>query len=361
VGSDLGPHPLGWRPEDWAAALGARGEPSFRALQVFRWLHARGVTDPALMTDVGRPLRDWLREVGVADPARLVGLFPSSDGTRKLLLEFEGGARVECVLIPMSDEPDDLGEREPGRVTLCVSTQYGCAMGCSFCVSGRHGLGRSLGAHEMVAQVIWGQRQLGPGETLRNLVLMGMGEPLANYPETARALRLLTDSRGADFSPRRITVSTVGLVPGIERLGRDFGGKIGLALSLHAPDDATRQQIVPMGRRYPIRVLLEALRRYPLPRRRRITIEYTLIEGLNDQVGQAEKLATILRGLPVKLNLIPMNRIPGSPWGPPGAEHVEAFRATLTARGYSCFVRTARGTDVGAACGQLGFGGGGHA
>ena len=210
----------------------------------------------------------------------------------------------------------------------------------------------------MVAQVIWARRQLVPGETLRNLVLMGMGEPLANYRETARALRLLTDSRGSDFSPRRITVSTVGLVPGIERLGRDFGGKIGLALSLHAPDDATRQQIVPLGRRYPIRVLLEALRRYPLPRRRRITIEYTLIEGLNDRPRQAEQLASLLRGLRVKLNLIPMNRIPGSSWGPPSAERVEAFRDTLTSRGYSCFVRTARGTDVSAACGQLGFGDG---
>ncbi len=210
----------------------------------------------------------------------------------------------------------------------------------------------------MIAQVIWARRELNPGESLRNLVLMGMGEPLANYEQTARALRLLTDSRGSDFSPRRITVSTVGVVPGIERLGRDFEGKIGLALSLHAPDDVTREQIVPLGRRYPIAVLLEALRRYPLPHRRRITIEYTLIEGLNDQVRQAEKLATILRGLRVKLNLIPMNRIPGSPWRPPGEERIEAFRATLTARGYSCFVRAPRGTDISAACGQLGLGDG---
>jgi 23S rRNA (adenine2503-C2)-methyltransferase len=366
VAVDRGPHPLAWLLEDWATALAARGEPSFRARQVFRWLHARGVTDPALMTDLGRPLRDWLVAIGLTDPAHLVDLFPSSDGTRKLLLGLVGGERVECVLIPMSDEADELDEREPTadsapeRVTLCLSTQYGCAMGCPFCASGRHGLGRSLGAHEIVAQVLWGRRQLRPGETLRNLVFMGMGEPLANYQQTARALRLLTHSAGSDWSPRRITVSTVGLVPGIERLGRDFGGKIGLALSLHAPDDATRELIVPQGRRYPIAALLGALRRYPLPRRRRITIEYTLIEGLNDHAEQAEKLASILRGLRVKLNLIPMNRVPGSPWGPPNAERVEAFREALATRGYSCFVRTARGTDVGAACGQLGLGDGGQ-
>jgi 23S rRNA (adenine2503-C2)-methyltransferase len=361
VKADASSHPLGRLPEEWACLLAERGESGFRARQVFRWLHARGVANPELMTDLGRPLRDWLAVQGTADPARLVESYRSADGTRKLVLGLSDGVQVECVLIPMTDEADAGDDRamdgEPGRerVTLCVSTQHGCAMGCSFCASGQYGLGRSLAAHEIVAQVIWGRRQLRPCETLRNLVFMGMGEPLANYAQTARAIRLLTHPAGCDFSPRRITVSTVGLVPGIDRLGQDFHGQIGLALSLHAADDETRRLIVPHARRHPIDALIRALRRYPLPRRRRITIEYTLIAGVNDRVDQAERLALLLRGLRVKLNLIPMNRIRQSRWGPPSPERVEAFREALAARGYSCFVRTPRGDDVAAACGQLGL------
>jgi 23S rRNA (adenine2503-C2)-methyltransferase len=226
-------------------------------------------------------------------------------------------------------------------------------MGCIFCASGVAGLKRHLGAHEIVAQVILGRRALDPGEELRNIVLMGMGEPLHNYEPVARALRLLTHPMGMNLSPRRITVSTSGLVPEIERLGRDFAGQIGLAVSLHAADDATRTALMPVNRKYPLGELMAALRAYPLPKRRRIFIEYTLVAGKNDDLDEARKVVRLLRGLPVKINLIPMNPIDASPLGTPPMERVYAFQQLLIDHGYTCFVRKRRGDDVAAACGQL--------
>jgi 23S rRNA (adenine2503-C2)-methyltransferase len=239
------------------------------------------------------------------------------------------------------------------RVTQCISTQVGCAMGCTFCASGVAGLKRHLGPEEIVAQVLVGRAQLAEGEALRNVVYMGMGEPLHNYEATARSLRLLTHPEGIGLSSRRVTVSTSGLVPEIARLGADFGGQIGLAISLHAADDATRSALMPINRKYPLDRLMEALRAYPLPRRRRITIEYTLVAGQNDDPAEARRLARLLRGLPVKINLIPMNPIAASALGPPPADRVAAFQEVLTSAGYSCFVRRRRGDDVAAACGQL--------
>lgn len=226
-------------------------------------------------------------------------------------------------------------------------------MGCVFCASGQAGLKRGLGAAEVVAQVLLSKRYLEPGERLRNLVFMGMGEPLHHYDETRRAIDLIVHPGGLAMSPRRITVSTVGLVPGIRRLGQDFAGKIGLAVSLHAPDDATRDQIMPMNRRYPVADLLAELRQYPLPPRRRITIEYTLIAGQNDSEAQAHRLATTLRNIRCKVNLIPMNPIEASDMGPPSAAVVERFRQILAEQRISCSVRKRRGDDVDAACGQL--------
>jgi 23S rRNA (adenine2503-C2)-methyltransferase len=354
-------HPVSRTRTEWKEQLLAWGERPFRANQIYRWIHERGQLDPEQMSDLPQALRQRLREAGLTEPGRVESVHRSQDGTRKLLLEMSHGTKVECVLIPMTRGPQSLVEEDEDeeeeaareRITLCVSTQFGCAMGCKFCASGQSGLFRGLGAAEILYQVLVARRYLEPSEQLRNLVFMGMGEPLHHYDETKRALEILTDPEGAAMSPRRITVSTVGLIPGIERLGADFGGKVGLALSLHAPDDETRDKIMPMNKRYPVADLMSALRRYPLPPRRRITIEYLLIDGLNDSVVQAEQLARTLRGIPAKVNLIPMNPIADSEFRAPLEERVIQFRERLMALGVSCFVRTRRGDDVAAACGQL--------
>lgn len=369
-------HPLARLPEEWRAWLKSEGEAPFRADQVFRWIHRQGELSPSNMTNLALPLRERLAAQGLAAPGAVVDVKRAQDGTRKLLIEFDKGARVECVVIPMTPktaedtaylvDPDadadaDDGDDEPGarslepqtKVTLCISTQYGCAMGCVFCASGQFGLQRGLGAHEIVFQVLLARTYLEPGEVLSNLVFMGMGEPLHHYDETARAVRLITHPEGIAMSARRLTVSTVGLPSGIQKLGDDFAGKVGLAVSLHAPDDETRSRIIPMNQRYPVAKLMAALKDYPLPRRRRITIEYTLIAGVNDSAEHAERLVELLRGLRVKVNLIPMNPIEASTLAAPSDSVVARFREKLTGRGYSCFVRTRRGDDVLAACGQL--------
>ena len=361
--------PVGRLPEEWRDTMAALGEKPFRAEQIFRWIHERGVLDPDKMSDLGKPLRERLKADGFAPPAKVVDVHAAADGTRKLVLELANAARVECVIIPMTDlggadadasaapeddEDDaDQGAPEKSRVTLCVSTQYGCAMGCVFCASGQAGLQRGLTASEIVAQVLISKQYLTPNEELKNLVFMGMGEPLHHYDETARAIRLLTHQAARGMSPRRITVSTVGLVPGIARLGADFGGKVGLAVSLHAPNDVIRDRIMPMNRKYPIVELMRALREYPLPLRRRITIEYTLMDHVNDGEAEARELVQLLRGLRVKVNLIPMNPISASELKAPSGARVAAFQRVLSNAGVSCFVRTRRGDEVSAACGQL--------
>jgi 23S rRNA (adenine2503-C2)-methyltransferase len=378
-------HPVARLPEEWGAALAARGERAFRAREVFRWIHARGALDAAAMTTLPKALREALVEEGLSRVGTVERVHRSADDTRKLLVRMPDGAPIETVLIPGvsgprafgatpepaaadadadaaaadEDEDDEEGARDgearvaKRRVTQCISTQVGCAMGCVFCASGVAGWKRHLSAEEIVGQVLLGRSLLDPDEELRNVVYMGMGEPLHNYEATARSLRLLTHREGIALSTRRVTVSTSGLVPEIRRLGEDFGGKVNLAISLHAADDATRSALMPINKKYPLDVLLGALKEYPLPPRRRITVEYTLVSGKNDDVAEARKLATLLRGVPVKINLIPMNPIDASTLGPPDMGRVLAFQQVLIERGYSCFIRRRRGDDVSAACGQL--------
>jgi 23S rRNA (adenine2503-C2)-methyltransferase len=372
--------PLARTPDEWSDALRPSGVRAFHARQIFRWIHARSVIDPEQMTDLPKALREELATLELRETLEVKDERRATDGTRKLLVGLRDGSTVETVLIPgvtgpkgklpspveppedadaaaaVDDEDEEAADTEEGpaiRVTQCISTQVGCAMGCVFCASGVAGLKRHMGAEEIVAQVIAGRGRLEAGERLSNVVLMGMGEPLHNYAATARALSLLTHPDGIGLSSRRITVSTSGLVPEIARLGEDFGGSIGLAISLHAADDETRSRLMPINKKYPLPKLMEALRAYPLPRRRRITIEYTLVSGKNDDPAEAKKLAALLRGIPVKVNLIPMNPISASPLGPPDMQRVLAFQRVLCDAGYSCFIRKRRGDDVSAACGQL--------
>lgn len=361
------------------------GERAFHGKQVFRWIQARGVTDPAQMSDLPATLRAKLAEPaatgggGLASVMSIVSERRATDDTRKLLVSLGDGANVETVLIPRvaggrSNLPSPVGDNEEDAdaaaavededeapsedegvipVTQCISTQVGCAMGCVFCASGVAGLKRHMRADEIVAQVLVGRSRLDAREQIRNVVLMGMGEPLHNYDATVRALRLLTHRDGINLSTRKVTVSTSGLVPEIARLGQDFNGQIGLAISLHAADDETRSRLMPINKKYPLSELMAALRAYPLPRRRRITIEYTLVAGKNDTEAEARKLAKLLVGLPVKINLIPMNPIDASTLGPPELSGVLSFQRILCDAGYSCFIRRRRGDDVSAACGQL--------
>jgi 23S rRNA (adenine2503-C2)-methyltransferase len=368
--------PLARTPEDWASLAPELGGRSFHGKQIFRWLHARGVLDASRMTDLPGSMREALGKMGIAPEAEILTVRRSSDDTRKMLLRVAGGFTIETVLIPgvvrgkighpspveqdadasaAAEDDDDDATAQPDvvRVTQCVSTQVGCAMGCVFCASGVAGWKRNLGPDEIALQVILGRAQLDPHEQLRNVVYMGMGEPLHNYEATAQSLRLLTHPDGIGLSSRRVTVSTSGLIPEIERLGKDFDGHIGLAISLHAADDETRTRLMPINKKYPLAKLMDALRAYPLPKRRRITIEYTLVAGKNDTVDEARKLARLLRGLPVKVNLIPMNPIEASSLGPTSSGGVLSFQKILCDAGYSCFIRRRRGDDVSAACGQL--------
>jgi 23S rRNA (adenine2503-C2)-methyltransferase len=360
-------------PEEWRAALADLGEPGYRAGQIFGWIHRRGVLDPAAMTDLPAALRATLAAAGPLVPAKVDHVHRSDDGTRKLLLRLDDGAAVETVLLPGSrpetrddadvaaadEDPAAEGDIEPDetvRVTQCISTQVGCAMGCVFCASGLAGLKRHMTPGEIIAQVLLGQAALGPGEVLRNVVFMGMGEPLHNFEGTMRAIRLLTHPQGLGLAPRRLTVSTVGLVPEIRRLAEE-AGDVSLAVSLHHGNERRRSTLVPINDKHPLGDLVDELRRWPLGPRRRITIEYTLVGGENDRPEDARELARLLAGLRVKVNLIPMNAIPHSSLSPPEPARVDAFQRVLTDAGYLCFVRRRRGDDVAAACGQLALAG----
>ncbi len=323
------------------AALEARGVARFRARQIFGWIYRRGVTKLGEMTDLPRDLRESLDQAFTLATPRLVARERSADATEKFLLGLADGRRVESVFIP--DTP---------AMTFCVSTQVGCAMACAFCLTGRMGLVRNLTAGEMVGQV----RVLADALSMRgapfNIVLMGMGEPLHNYDETMRALRILADEHGFAVNPRRITLSTVGLVPAIERLARE-PIMPNLAVSLHAPADVLRGELVPVNRKYGVAEVIAACRRFPLKKRSRITFEYVLLAGVNDSPEAARQLAKLLAGVKSKVNLIPLNPAAGIPFERPSDEAIDRFAKVLAGRGVIVSVRKSRGRDIRAACGQL--------
>ncbi len=322
-------------------ALGGLGAPPYHGRQIFRWIHARGVTDFAAMTDLAIPLRARLAEIWAVTTPRLVSSQASADGTTKFLLELADGLRIEAVYIP--DTPAQ---------TFCISTQVGCAMGCTFCLTGKMGLVRNLTAGEIAGQVRLLAHTTGLAATAFNIVLMGMGEPLHNYDATIKALRMLADSQGLGIHPRRVTLSTVGLLPALERLAHE-PVMPNLAISLHASTDEIRREIVPLDRRYDLAALIEACRRFPVGRRRRITFEYVLLEGVNDSPEDARRLVRLLAGIKAKVNLLPLNEAPGIPFRRPSDARVDAFAGVLAERGVTVSVRKSRGRDIRAACGQL--------
>jgi 23S rRNA (adenine2503-C2)-methyltransferase len=322
-------------------ALHEAGERAFRAGQIMHWLWTRGAGSFEAMTNLPAPLRAWLSSRWVISDAaaRMIEVVRSGDGTRKLLLR-AGAEAVESVIIPSDD-----------RTTLCISSQAGCAMDCAFCATARMGLRRNLSGSEILSQIIAARRYLGESETLTNYVFMGMGEPLANYPRLHRALTIMTAPWGMAISPRRITVSTVGLIPMMERLLTDF--QVNLAVSLHATTDELRDRLAPINQRYPLAQLIEACGRLPLARRRRVTFEYVMMDGVNDSDAEARRLARMLGPLRAKVNLIFFNPFPGVRFAPSPRARVESFQAQLHRGNLTATVRESRGVDIAAACGQL--------
>jgi 23S rRNA (adenine2503-C2)-methyltransferase len=326
---------------DLELALEGLGHPRFHARQIFRWIYKRGVTNFAAMSDLSRDLRAQLDHAFVVITPEVVRTERSEDGTAKFLLRLADGKHIESVFIP--DTPS---------MTFCISTQVGCAMKCGFCLTGRMGIDRNLTAGEITGQVRVLARELDMLAARFNIVLMGMGEPLHNYDATMKGLRILGDEHGVAMSPRRITLSTVGVLPALERLATE-PFMPNLAISLHATTEEQRDLLVPINRKYGLKELLDACRRFPLKRRERITFEYVMLRNVNDTPEDARRLVRLLNGIKGKVNLLPLNEAAGIPYERPGDDRVNAFARILSDHGVVVSVRKSRGRDIRAACGQL--------
>ncbi len=338
---------MGLTRDELVREMESLGEKRFRADQIFNWIYFRGVTGFEDMTDISKPLRARLAETYRIGRPEIVTAQVSADGTRKWLLRLSDGNEVETVFIP-----------EPGRGTLCVSSQVGCTLTCSFCHTGTQAWVRNLTAAEIAGQVMMARDELGEWPTpsddrrITNVVLMGMGEPLFNYDHVKAAVDLCKDEKGLNFSRRRITLSTSGIVPEIRRAGAEM--QVMLAISLHAARDALRDELVPVNRRWPIRELLAACRDYPsLSNARRITFEYVMLKGVNDSDADARELLRVLEGIPSKINLIPFNPWPGSRYETSDPGRVQRFGEIIRNAGIMATIRRPRGSDIAAACGQL--------
>lgn len=321
------------------------GEKKFRAKQVFRWLHVYGAANFSEMSDIAKSLRATLEEIATIEAPELVTEHISSDGTRKWVLSVSGGNKIEAVFIP-----------EDGRGTLCVSSQVGCALECQFCSTGRQGFNRNLTSGEIVGQLWWANQRLGKdpkGEKLiTNVVMMGMGEPLANYENVIDAMRIMLDDNAYNISKRKLTLSTSGVVTRLDWLAEDC--PVALAISLHASNDEVRSQIIPLNKKYPIAELIAACKRYLLKSPKNyITFEYVMLKGVNDKLEHAEELVKLMRGVECKFNLIPFNPFPNSGYEATGWGQILKFQKILQNGGYITTVRKTRGDDIDAACGQL--------
>jgi len=321
------------------------GEKPFRARQLMKWMYRRAVGDIESMTDLGKDFRQRLAAVAEIRTPEVIVAQRSADGTRKWLLRLESGQAIETVFIP-----------EPGRGTLCISSQVGCAMDCTFCSTAQQGFNRNLDTAEIVGQVWLANRELGYSpdgdRVITNVVFMGMGEPLANYRNVVPAAEVMMDDLGLDLSRRRVTISTSGLVPQMIRIAEETN--VALAVSLHAPNDELRSELVPINRRHPIADLLAACWHYVEKQNARsVTFEYVMLDGINDLPAHARQLAELLRGHPAKVNLIPFNPFPGTRYRRSGEEAIVRFRDLLIRGGVIATIRRTRGDDIDAACGQL--------
>lgn len=322
--------------------LQGRGKERFRAIQIFKWIYQNDATTFEEMTNISKDLRRELAETARISTIEPEAVEEGGDGTRKYLFNLGDGNCVESVLIP-----------DEGRNTLCISSQAGCAMGCEFCLTGTFKLTRNLTTAEIVNQIMAVRRDLRSiGQEIRNIVMMGMGEPLHNLDNVIPAIKIMIDGNGLQLSNRRVTVSTCGLVPEMERLGREIPN-VNLAVSLNATTDELRNRIMPVNRRYPITELLRACREFPLPGRRKVTFEYVMIGGLNDTMQDAKRLLRLISDIPNKVNLIPFNEHEGSEFHAPTQEAVDAFHKYLVDRNVTVITRSSRGDDISAACGQL--------
>ncbi len=324
-----------------AAWLQDRSIRPFRAGQIFKWIYLRKADSFEVMTDLSKEIRHLLESNFTIDRLPIANIETSHDGTQKYLFRLYDGKFIESVLIPVKN-----------HYTLCISTQVGCAQGCKFCLTAKGGFIRNLFPGEIIAQVREIRHGLDNPDILKNIVLMGMGEPLANYNNLIDSLDILTDSDdGLKFSTRRVTISTAGLIPKFSDLGRSTS--VNLAISLNATDNKTRNMLMPINRTYPIEKLMDACMKYPLPKRRKITFEYILIKNVNDSVRQAKELVALLSPIKAKINLIPFNEHPGVDLKRPSDEVINKFLTILLDSGYTAIIRRSRGQDISAACGQL--------
>ena len=336
----------GMGKEGLCALFAEYGEKPFRAEQVMKWIHQRGVLDIDSMTDISKNLREHLKKTTELRLPVIVESYESDDGSRKWIIDIDSGSKVEMVYIP-----------EAGRGTLCVSSQAGCTLDCSFCATGKQGFDRNLSSAEIIGQLWLANEQLGTfkgiSQRVTNVVMMGMGEPLLNFDNVMEAISLMMDDCAYGLSKRKVTISTAGVVPAIDRM-KDYTDA-SLAISLHAPNDELRSQLMPINKKYPINELFRAVRAYfaSLPDRRVPVIEYVLIAGINDHRQHARDLAELLKSLPCKINLIPFNPFDMSSYRRPSSSSVSNFRQILQQAGYTVTVRTTRGDDIRAACGQL--------
>ena len=328
-------------PSELNEFLESFGKERYRSIQILRWLYQKGVQSLDEMTNLSKRFREELSQVSFISNLPTLRVEQARDGTKKFLFQLEDGNRIESVLIP-----------DKARLTLCLSTQVGCAFGCRFCLTGKIGWKRDLTTSEIINQILSVSETLPEKRSLTNIVLMGMGEPLANYDNTLKAIGLMHHPDAFKFSSRRITLSTVGVLPELERLAKE---KISfrLAISLNASDEETRSQLMPVNRRYPLKKILTLCKNFPLRPKTRITFEYVMVDGVNDSPQDAKKLLRILKGIPSKVNLIPLNEAPGIPFKRPLEEKVKRFQEILMEGGLTAIVRTSKGAEISAACGQL--------